>query len=360
MTDTPIITFTSPGAHVLLVDDMPVNNKVTEKLLQPLNMHIDLASNGKEALEKIFENDYDLVFMDHMMPVMDGMEAISLLRKRSEEVYKNLPVVVVTGNTTDEEKKHYLDSGFSDHLAKPITINDILSCILKWLPEEKILKSKDTEEKKPMPEDTKENAADASGNDASRIDIPGIDTAKGIKNSGGPSVFIELLGDVHELIDEKCRLIEKHLGNGDTKAFTTQVHALKTTCRMIGAMDLAEEFYSLEKLGNSEDTEKIKELAPGVLETFKALKPHLEPYARLSSEADKEFNRDEVVSTLRKLSVSIKDFELSAADKLMTEAASYKYPDELDKEIDSLKKLVSDIDFVEAKALIDDIISKLE
>lgn len=350
MSDNTLRQFTAPNARILLVDDMPVNNKVTEKLLEPLKMHIELASNGKEALDKIFENKYDLVFMDHMMPVMDGVEAVKKLRNRPEEVYKILPVVVVTGNTTDEEKKHYLESGFSDHLSKPIDINDILSCILKWLPEEKVQKAQDTEEK----------TADTPGDSGQVINIPGIDTKKGIKHSGGPTVFMELLGDVHDLIDDKSSLIGKYLADDDIIAYTTQVHALKTTCRMIGAMDLAEGFHTLEKLGNSNEKDKLEELTPGVLETFMDLKQYLEPYAQKKTGPDKEFNKEEILLTMKNLAVSIKDFDLTKTDELMNQASSYNYPDELAGDVDTLRKLINDIDYVEAKNVIEKIIASLQ
>lgn len=85
------------------------------------------------------------------------------------------------------------------------------------------------------------------------IHIPGIDVEIGIQNTGSEELLEELLGDVYKLMDEKTNQVEKSLTQGNIKNFTTEVHSLKTTCRIIGAVDLGEDFYTLEKLGKAED-----------------------------------------------------------------------------------------------------------
>ena len=111
------------------------------------------------------------------------------------------------------------------------------------------------------------------------INIPGIDVETGIKNSGSLEFLQEILGDVYHLMDEKVDLVEFYLSQGNIKDYTVMVHSLKTTCRMIGAVDLGEDFFTLEKLGKEENIPQINALTPNVLNAFKALKPYLEPFA---------------------------------------------------------------------------------
>ena len=105
------------------------------------------------------------------------------------------------------------------------------------------------------------------------IDIPGINPEAGITNAGSKEVLIELFGDVYKIIDDRCNLIEKYLSEKDIKNYTTQVHALKTTCRMMGATELGENFFTLEKLGKEENLEQIEKFTPDVLSAFRSLKP---------------------------------------------------------------------------------------
>ena len=115
--------FTAPEARVLLVDDMPINLAVTEELLKPLQRQIEFASDGREALEKIRQEHFDLVFMDHRMPVMDGVEAVTQLRK--QEAYRGLPVVALTGSTDPGELSLFERCGFNGIIRKPVDPDEI-------------------------------------------------------------------------------------------------------------------------------------------------------------------------------------------------------------------------------------------
>jgi HPt (histidine-containing phosphotransfer) domain-containing protein len=183
------------------------------------------------------------------------------------------------------------------------------------------------------------------------INIPGIDIDKAIRNSGSEELFTELLGDVYRLIDEKTSLIEAYLHEKDLKNYTVQVHALKTTCRMIGATDLGEDFFTLEKLGKENDLEQAKKLTPDVLKAFRDLAPYLEPYASKNSSPHKAFDKAAIKDILNKLIASIDDFDLGSAEAAAKELFSYDLNEELQGKLDSLDKLVSDLDYDEAKEL---------
>lgn len=133
--DQDEMDFVVPDASVLIVDDNDINCMVAEEMLKPLQMQIDLASDGRQALELIQEKKYDLIFMDHLMPVMDGVEAVKELRKLEGTYYKEVPVIALTGNTAQEQREEYIQAGMNDYLSKPIDLTDIYRIIKKWIPD---------------------------------------------------------------------------------------------------------------------------------------------------------------------------------------------------------------------------------
>ncbi len=184
------------------------------------------------------------------------------------------------------------------------------------------------------------------------VNIPGIDNEKAIMNSGSEELFIELLSDVYKIIDDRSALVETYLKEKDLKNYTTQVHALKTTCRTIGAMDLGERFFTLENLGKENNLEQAEKLTPDVLNTFRSLKTYLEPYAVQGNGPQNEFNKDAVSSCLNKLVAAIDDFDLASAEEAIKQLSSYSFSEELAPKTEALNKLVSNLDYDEAKELI--------
>lgn len=191
------------------------------------------------------------------------------------------------------------------------------------------------------------------------INIPGIDVEKAIKNAGSEELFLELLGDVYKLMDDKVASVESNLVSGNISNYTVEVHSLKTTCRMIGAMELGEDFFTLEKLGKDNDLEQIKALTPGVLDTFKGLKPYLEPFALNSLGPQKSFDREALSNNLNILITAVNDFDLVSAEDAAKQLLSYKCDEALSTQIKDLDKLVSNLDFDEAKELALQILSSL-
>ncbi len=128
--------FTAPEARVLVADDNEINREVAVLLLEPLQMQIDTAENGAEALDMIQKNHYDLVFMDHWMPVMNGVEATAALRKLEGEYYQKLPVIALTADAMENAKQEFYAAGMNDFVAKPIEMKEICTTIKSWLPKE--------------------------------------------------------------------------------------------------------------------------------------------------------------------------------------------------------------------------------
>jgi signal transduction histidine kinase/CheY-like chemotaxis protein len=133
------VKFNAPNARVLVVDDIDVNLEVAEGLMQPYKMQVDLCMSGAKAIEMVKANSYDLVFIDHMMPEMGGVEATKLIREMAKENphYANLPIIALTANAVLGVKEMFLANGFNDFLSKPIDIVNLNLILEKWLPKEK-------------------------------------------------------------------------------------------------------------------------------------------------------------------------------------------------------------------------------
>jgi len=348
-----VTCFTAPDARILLVDDTEMNLKVAIGLLEPLQLQIDTAPNGKRAVQMIQEKTYDIVFMDHMMPVMDGVEATCLIRSMEGDYYKNLPIVALTANATTEARENFRKNGLNDFVAKPIKVKEICKCIRKWLPQEKVLCGKGACEIEGLLNET-EVAVDTV------LVIEGLDVPAGIVNCGSKELFLNLLGDFYKLIDQKSTKIEKCLADGLLKDYTIEVHALKNTARMIGALELSEKFYQLEQLGNAKEQEILEKTTPDVLRLYRSYKPILEPYGRMQEQDKEEVPVEEMIRSLKMLRDAVDCFDLDAADVAMHAIEGYAFPDSLVAKVEELAAFVADVAMEEILNLTAKLIAELE
>ena len=124
-----------PDAKVLIVDDTRVNLMVAAGIMKRYKMQIDTADSGQKAIEMVQKKKYDIVFMDHMMPGLDGVDTTRMIRKLGPE-YEKLVVIALTANVVGEAKQLFIDEGLQDFLAKPIEIKELDAILNKWLPVE--------------------------------------------------------------------------------------------------------------------------------------------------------------------------------------------------------------------------------
>jgi len=128
--------FVAPDAKILVVDDIKVNLMVAEGLLRPYDMSVSVCHSGEESINAVQAEDYDIVLMDHMMPVMDGLEAVRLIRELGGK-YAELPIIAMTANAIMGAREMFLQSGFNDFLSKPIEVNKLNDLLKKWIPADK-------------------------------------------------------------------------------------------------------------------------------------------------------------------------------------------------------------------------------
>ena len=132
--------FIAPQASILVVDDNVMNLRVVEGLLRPYRIKVFAAGSGKEALDKIESMDFDFVFMDHMMPEMDGVETLHRIRQKPGKYFQEVPVIALTANAIGGAREMFLAEGFADFVAKPIELSVLERVLRRHIPEQKIMK----------------------------------------------------------------------------------------------------------------------------------------------------------------------------------------------------------------------------
>lgn len=343
-TDNPL-NFTAPEANVLIVDDNEMNLKVAIGLLQPLQMQIDTAESGKEAIQKIQEKKYHLIFMDHMMPVMDGVETTQRIRALEDAYFKEVPIIALTANAVAGAKEEFQAAGMNDFVAKPINVKEIAARIRAWLPAQLIQKASQST----LP--AQEAASNQDTNQEPLPQIEGLDAAEGVKNCGSRELFLQLLGDFYKLIELKAVKIEKCLADGLLHDYTIEVHGLKNTARMIGALDLSAWFFRMEQCGNAGDEETIRKETPALLEKFRSYKEVLRPYGEANEKDKEEVPKEQILAILAKLNASMDTFDLDGADEAMGELEKVRLPEALSKDMELLRAYVADVAMEDVMAL---------
>lgn len=222
------VQFRAPYARILIVDDNEINLRVAEGILRLYDVQAILARSGKEAIELLKDQDIDIVFMDHMMPEMDGIEAAEIIRRTGGEYGKNLPIIALTANAVNDAKKMFLAHGFQDFLAKPVNLKSIDAVLRKWLPGTKI-ELIDESARKPVPEFEE------------TVFVPMEIHEEAIQqNMGGQrDLFKELLEYCLELEQERKAEIQESFDKQDWEEYTIRVHALKGGMRSLGIEELA-------------------------------------------------------------------------------------------------------------------------
>ena len=332
-----ILCFVAPDAKILVVDDHEMNLKVVRGLLAPLQVQIDTAESGKIAIEKVKKKEYDMVFMDHMMPGMDGVETMHEIRKLEGEYFKELPIIALSANATTEAQEYFRENGFYDFVPKPIKLKEICGCIRRWLPLGTVLYKTPEEARDKANQEMNENT------EQEELVIKGLNVKEGIENSGSKDLFISLLGDYYKLIDTKATKIEKCLADGLLRDFTIEVHALKSTSRVIGALELSERFYELEQLGNAMDQKTLEMKTPDVLSLYRSYKLILEPYGKKLEQSKQVVSTEEMIQALEQLKNAMDGFDLDGADEAMHLLEGFAFPDEYQGKIEELSAYVADV-----------------
>lgn len=339
--------FIAPEAHILLVDDNELNLVVAKELLKPLRMQIDTAENGLQAVKMVRGSQYDLVLMDHMMPVMDGIEAAKAIRALPEDKYQKLPIIALTANAMVDARKEFLNAGMNGFVAKPIDFARICNQLKLWLPKDLVRDVPKEEAKKLLADDLSDREIQPEDPQM------GFSFEEGVKHCGSKAALMKTIRIFYRTIDSKANKIEQCLKEGLISDYVIEIHALKSSALLIGAVPLSEAAKELEDYGKQGKTEVLEEKTPDVLTMYRDLKNILRPYAEKEEDAKKEFSDGEWITALQQIHQCIEQFDLDGVDQIMEQLEEYQVPECIRESMDQLRVYVADVSMEEIMELTD-------
>lgn len=234
-----VVSFRAPGVRVLVVDDNPVNLMVADQLLQRFGLTVETAENGLEALTKVRTIPYDLVFMDHMMPILDGVDTAKAIREFGDR-YRRLPIIALTANALSGMRESFLSAGMNDFLSKPIEMPKLVEILRKWIPSWRIEEAKGG---------AHSQEADWHDQEYARAlrQIDGLDLENGVARVGFSFVaFVQVLRTVASGLEGILSRVETHYAQNNLEALRMDFHSLKGGLASAGCYDLSVEARQLE------------------------------------------------------------------------------------------------------------------
>ena len=336
-TRSHVANIIAPTAKVLVVDDNAVNLKVAAGLLKLYKIQAETALSGMVAIEMVYEKDYDLIFMDHMMPDMDGIDTTIEIRGLGEK-YANIPIVALTANAVGGVKEMFKAEGLNDFLAKPIEMSKLDTILKKWLP-------KSTQQLREEPVFTEDVFCE----------IPGVDTQKGIRNSGGISeYYAEILAIYTTDSENRLAEIEKYHKEGNINALTICVHALKSASANIGADDISDMAMELEAAGKIVDTgyieANLRRFTDSLVILLDNIQNYLETIRTKDVVRDKAMDVDFLKSVLGKIEMYMETLDIESIESILKELRPYQWSDDMLAQISAIEGGIGifDYDAVEA------------
>lgn len=331
--------FHADKARILVVDDTKVNLTVVKGLLKNTGIKVDTAESGKETLQMICREKYDMVLIDHMMPEMDGIETLHAMTGLEGNLNRDIPWIVLTANAISGAREQYIKEGFTDYLSKPVDYIKMKNMFMKYFPEGLIEIRDDTEEAQ-----TPENGP---SKDDRLKKCEGIDIEAAVTNCGSIDVLDEVIKDFLVSIPSKSALIEKYWKEKDLHDYTIQVHALKSSARLIGAMKLSKDARYLEERGGSEDISEVDSKTPDLLKLYRSYSEKLAPAAEKHGGEDAgkpQITREKLKEYLSGIRELVEAFDFDNADKAMKLLEDYSMPDDFAGDYEKLKTMFAAVD----------------
>lgn len=325
--------FHAPDADVLVIDDTEINLAVFTSLLKETKIKIDTASSGKEGIELTKSKHYDAIFIDHMMPEMDGIQTLHYMK--DNHLVDNTICVVLTANAVAGVREMYIGEGFDDYLSKPIYPDLLEQRLMEWLPDEKIL-SPDGDES-PM-DNPKDELSILEG-------IEGLDVKEGLDYSASYDNYLIVLRVFRDTAEGKAEEIRECFNTEDWEGYTIKVHALKSSARVIGAKDLSELARSLEEAGNNKDIVTINKNTYELLKQYEDMANSLQILDKSGDDSlpplDEAMRKD-AYNTMIEVT-NIMDYGMM--ESILQDLKKYKLEEEDSKRIDRINNMLLELDW---------------
>jgi signal transduction histidine kinase/CheY-like chemotaxis protein len=318
--------FTAQDAYALVVDDISTNLMIAEELLKFYELRIDTSRSGENALALVQKNRYDLIFMDHMMPGMDGVETTAKIRQMEEidPYYRNVPIIALTANALTSHREMFLRNGFNDFLAKPIEMEKLFAILSKWISKEK--------------QHAVGEAAHRDIPETSNLTMPGVDVKAGIRNTGGTLVaYLKVLSIFQHDAMERLEAIKQTAATGDIDLYTTMVHSLKSASRSIGAQEFGDFAEEMEVAGRNKDLSIIRRRTEELLKRLHSLIDDISVFQAQNNtevQSSVELSKDQ----LETLKTAFEEMNIEAIDSLISQYEKLPLNKQTKKFLESMEK----------------------
>ena len=344
--------FTAPGMKVLVVDDNLINRKVARGFLKSYAFDLTEAESGPEAIELVRKNRYDIIFMDHMMPVMDGIEAAEIIRRDCGENGTAPAIIALTANAMSGMRERFLERGFQDFIAKPLDRRELGQLLDRWVPEER--RQAGGEEAVP------------STADLSDFQIKGIDTDTASRYYAGDAKGFADLLELYYMDGRRKTELLRELAVSDIPRYQVEVHGLKSASANIGAVEVSNMARAQENAAAQGDTDFIARQFPALMEDYEELLENiglfLEKRRQDAPQAEKHppLPVQELKERVGKALDELEHFRSRECAEIVEELLSHELPQDA---ADSLGEIQGQLKLYEddnAEALLNQLLSKLE
>ncbi len=344
--------FIAPQARLLIVDDNLVNLKVAEGLMRPYQMIIQTVTSGKECLHMLEKNShhYDIIFMDHMMPEMDGVETTRRIRAMEGKPCQNIPVVALTANAISGMREMFMSEGFDGFLAKPIELQKLDETLRKFLPPE-LIQMKQT----PKKQAGASAQSNGEGLDAQAFHIPGAQVETALKMCGSVAAFKSLLETIYLEGQKKIPLMKHYVEAGDLYSYAIEAHALKSVSATIGATQLSQLAKTHEFAAKANDADTVNATVGQLMNEYAALLEAIAPYVDTKARVagDKAIGQEELAQKLLVIDSCVKDFRVGEAVEEAGALLGYKLPADVADALNTVIRALEMYDYDAAEVALD-------
>ena len=331
--------FRAPTASVLAVDDNAMNRRLLEAMLRRTEIRVTTCESGQECLNLVRGNRYDLILMDHLMPEMDGIEALERMRAMEDNRSAGAPVIVLTANAIAGVKEQYLAAGFTDYMSKPIQSVELERMLMRYLPAEKL--------SAPAEGSAAPAAAEKETLPAWLEELEELDTADGLERCGDARTYLEALRVYAETAAASADEIEKYWNGGDVRNAVVKIHALKSTSRAVGAAALGGFAERLENAGHAGETAVLTENVGELLRRYRALGERLAPLRKDdAADADApEIPAERLREAYGELRERLEEFDIDGASAMLDTLSAYRIPQEERERFEAMRAAARDFEW---------------
>lgn len=350
------------GVQVLVVDDNMVNLRVADGILNSYGLLVDTASSGKEAIELCRKKKYHLIFMDQMMPEMDGVETMKQIRAENQYYAAGgeSKIIVLTADAISGARKQLMEKGFDEYLGKPMNLKQIERLLVRFLPPEKI-EIQITDKKK-------DDSQKAKTEDINYIKgvLSGVEIEKGISNCGEDvSDYLKVLKIAYDYGEKQLEELERMQKQQDYENYTIKIHSMKSTTMNMGAVELSNMAKAQEMAGREGNYSYIDEHMKPFLAEYRILLGKIEEVLRhydMIEEASQEMEcleEEMVLRILQSIYQSVDNFDFSKVFEILEEVKKYKIPKEYQKVFEQIGIWMDELAVDEIRELIEKTVGKL-